>query len=143
MREISLSLQATPSGSGYGPMGTRILLCVHPTYPSHLINDSLQQAFQGPIQGLYASNTSLPLGQRNGLRQEYRFGLYSCAYTNGSGLYSGHTIASRFQPYNTTTSDIFLNDSRFLELVPHSRTCHTSDPIPMSLITVYSSQAYL
>lgn len=80
--------------------------------------DSLHQAFSDPIQGLYASNASLPLGQRNGLRQEYRFGLYSyCAYTNGSGSCSGHSAASRFQPYNATTSDMLLNYSQFSDYI--------------------------
>ena len=99
-------------------MGTYILSCAHLIYPSHLNSDSLHEAFQDPIQGLYASNTSLPLGQRNGLRQEYRFGLYSyCAYTNGSGSCSGHTVASRFQPYNATTSDMLLNYSQFSDYI--------------------------
>ncbi|KAL4064592.1 actin cortical patch SUR7/pH-response regulator pali [Scleroderma yunnanense] len=79
---------------------------------------ALYQAFQDPIQGLYTSNASLPLGQQNGLRQEYRFGLYSyCAYINGSGTCSGHTVASRFQPYNATTSDMLLNYSQFTEYI--------------------------
>lgn len=77
--------------------------------------NALFQAFQDPIQGLYTDNASLPLGQGLGLRQEYKFGLYSyCAYVTGSaGSCSNHTVASRFEPYNAVTADMLLNYSQY------------------------------
>ena len=118
-----------------------ILFCVHLIYSSHVDNDSLRQAFK-TARGLCAPNTSLPPRQQNSHRQEDRFRLCSyCAYTNGSGSYSGHAVASRFQPYNATTY-ILLNYSQFAELVPNSTTRRTSDSTPMSLIIFYS-EAYL
>ncbi|KAG6332328.1 hypothetical protein ID866_6756 [Astraeus odoratus] len=77
--------------------------------------NALYLAFQDPIQGLYADNASQPLGQGTGLRQEYRFGLYSyCAYVNSSaGSCSNHTVASKFQPYEAITADMLLNYSQF------------------------------
>ncbi|KAH7883850.1 actin cortical patch SUR7/pH-response regulator pali [Phlebopus sp. FC_14] len=81
--------------------------------------EALNQAFQDPIQGLYTSNTSTPLGQRTGLRQQYEFGLYSyCAYLNSSaGQCSNHTVADRFQPYTVMTSDMLLNYSQYSDYI--------------------------
>ncbi|KAG9314604.1 actin cortical patch SUR7/pH-response regulator pali [Chiua virens] len=76
---------------------------------------ALAQAFNDPIQGLYTANSSVPLGQGAGIRQQYEFGLYSyCAYVNSSaGQCSDHIVAARFQPYTTITSDMLLNYSQF------------------------------
>ncbi|KAF8559353.1 hypothetical protein OG21DRAFT_1503260 [Imleria badia] len=77
--------------------------------------EALSQTFNDPIQGLNTTNSSSPLGQRAGIRQQYEFGLYSyCAYVNSSaGQCSSQTIAARFQPYTTITSDMLLNYSEF------------------------------
>ncbi|KAI6045077.1 actin cortical patch SUR7/pH-response regulator pali [Pisolithus marmoratus] len=77
--------------------------------------NALNLAFKDPIQGLYTDDASLPLGQGLGLRQEYKFGLYSyCAYVAGSaGTCSNHTVASRFEPYNAITADMMLNYSQY------------------------------
>ncbi|KAI6031982.1 actin cortical patch SUR7/pH-response regulator pali [Pisolithus microcarpus] len=81
--------------------------------------NALFQAFKDPIQGLYTDNASLPLGQGLGLRQEYKFGLYSyCAYVTGSsGSCSNHTVASRFEPYNAITADMLLNYSQYSDYI--------------------------
>ncbi|KAN0100857.1 Actin cortical patch SUR7/pH-response regulator PalI [Tylopilus felleus] len=77
--------------------------------------EALNLTFEDPIQGLYTFNSSSPLGQGAGIRQQYEFGLYSyCAYVNSSaGQCSGHTIAARFQPYTTITSDMLQNYSQY------------------------------
>ncbi|KAG2156506.1 actin cortical patch SUR7/pH-response regulator pali [Suillus bovinus] len=70
-----------------------------------------------PDQGLYTTNYTSPLGQRNGLRQIYEFGLYSyCAYVNGSaGTCTNHTIADKFEPYIALTSDMLSNYSGYCD----------------------------
>ncbi|KAI9572707.1 actin cortical patch SUR7/pH-response regulator pali [Boletus coccyginus] len=77
--------------------------------------EALSKAFNDTIQGLYTANSSSPLGQGAGIRQQYEFGLYSyCAYVNSSaGQCSNQAIAARFQPYTAITSDMLLNYSQF------------------------------
>ncbi|KAG0703152.1 actin cortical patch SUR7/pH-response regulator pali [Suillus ampliporus] len=76
---------------------------------------ALSESFNDPIQGLYTDNYTSPLGERNGLRQLYEFGLYSyCAFVNSSaGTCTNHTIADSFEPYVAITSDMFFNYTQF------------------------------
>ncbi|KAG2754446.1 hypothetical protein P692DRAFT_20795227 [Suillus brevipes Sb2] len=76
---------------------------------------ALSEAILDPDQGLYTTNYTSPLGQRNGLRQIYEFGLYSyCAYVNSSaGTCTNHTIADNFEPYVAMTSDMLTNYSQY------------------------------
>ncbi|KAG1773039.1 actin cortical patch SUR7/pH-response regulator pali [Suillus occidentalis] len=76
---------------------------------------ALSEAILDPDQGLYTTNYTSPLGQRNGLRQIYEFGLYSyCAYVNSSaGTCTNRTIADNFEPYVAMTSDMFTNYSQY------------------------------
>ncbi|KIK49557.1 hypothetical protein CY34DRAFT_796987 [Suillus luteus UH-Slu-Lm8-n1] len=76
---------------------------------------ALSEAILDPDQGLYTTNYTSPLGQRNGLRQIYEFGLYSyCAYVNSSaGTCTNRTIADNFEPYVALTSDMFTNYSQY------------------------------
>lgn len=76
---------------------------------------ALSEAILDPDQGLYTTNYTSPLGQRNGLRQIYEFGLYSyCAYVNSSaGTCTNRTIADNFEPYVAMTSDMLTNYSQY------------------------------
>jgi len=77
--------------------------------------NGLRAAFNpDPIEGLYTTNASAPLGVQAGLRQIYEFGLYShCAYVNAtSGICSNITAANRFTPYDAITSDMASNYSQ-------------------------------
>jgi len=71
--------------------------------------------FGDPIQGLYTSNASTPLGRQQGLRHNYKFGLYSyCAYVNESAAQcSNRTAAFKFQPYAYIVSDMSTNYSQY------------------------------
>ncbi|EJD04269.1 uncharacterized protein FOMMEDRAFT_140274 [Fomitiporia mediterranea MF3/22] len=70
--------------------------------------DALQSATGDPVEGLYATNATAPLGQGQGLRQLYKFGLYSfCGYMNGTqGICSNHTTALQLQPYDAVLADM-------------------------------------
>ncbi|KAG2155466.1 hypothetical protein DEU56DRAFT_767568 [Suillus clintonianus] len=74
-----------------------------------------QSTYVQVIQGLYTTNYTSPLGERNGLRQYYEFGLYSyCAYVNSSaGTCTNHTIADSFVPYIAITSDMAQNYTQY------------------------------
>ncbi|KAJ8596808.1 hypothetical protein M405DRAFT_757022 [Rhizopogon salebrosus TDB-379] len=76
---------------------------------------ALYDSINDPIQGLYTNNYTSPLGEGNGLRQLYEFGLYSfCAYVNSSaGTCTNHTIADRFEPYTAITSDMLVNYTQY------------------------------
>jgi len=81
-----------------------------------------------PINGLYTSNSSAPLGIQAGLRQIYDFGLYSyCAYVNKSaGTCSNTTVASKFLPYDAITSDMAANYTQATDPILKGTTFHNS-----------------
>jgi len=85
------------------------------TFTSH----GLTVAFNDPIEGLYTSNASAALGNQQGIRQMYKFGLYSyCAYVDTKhGTCSNHTIADRFQPYQAITADMSTNYSQYTDAI--------------------------
>ncbi|VDB93364.1 unnamed protein product [Peniophora sp. CBMAI 1063] len=76
-----------------------------------------------PILGLYATNASLPLAERQGIRDMYQWGLYSyCAYltvngtgpvSSGNGTCSNTTAGTQFLPYDQLTADMPSNYSMF------------------------------
>jgi len=74
---------------------------------------TLAKGLGDPITGLYATNASAPLGAEAGIRQEYKFGLYSyCGYLNGTaGTCTNTTMADRYLPYNALLADMSLNYS--------------------------------
>ncbi|RDB29574.1 hypothetical protein Hypma_015162 [Hypsizygus marmoreus] len=74
---------------------------------------ALDQSFIDPIDDIYTNNASAPLGTRAGLRQIYKFGLYShCGYVNNThGICGNHTIGDQFRPYDAITSDMAANYS--------------------------------
>jgi hypothetical protein len=82
----------------------------------HLTSPSRQTLAKGlgdPITGLYTTNASAPLGAEAGIRQEYKFGLYSyCGYLNNTaGTCTNTTMADRYLPYNALIADMSLNYS--------------------------------
>ncbi|KAF5323511.1 hypothetical protein D9611_005817 [Ephemerocybe angulata] len=74
---------------------------------------ALEFALKNPIYGLYTNNASAPLALEAGLRQTYRFGLYSrCAYINETaGNCNDHTTGQQFQPLLAISSDVPNNYS--------------------------------
>src|SRR5262245_6276682 len=86
---------------------------------THLSRQGLEAAFGDPIVGLYTDNASAPLGVRAGLRQVYKFGLYSyCAYVDDKhGKCGNKTAAARFQPYRAITSDMPRNYTQFTDAI--------------------------
>ncbi|KZV74731.1 hypothetical protein PENSPDRAFT_741999 [Peniophora sp. CONT] len=72
-----------------------------------------------PINGLYATNASLPLAQNQGIRDIYQWGLYSyCAYltvngtgpvSSANGTCSNSTAATPFLPYDQIVADMSSN----------------------------------
>ncbi|KAI8995412.1 Glucanosyltransferase-domain-containing protein [Trametes punicea] len=75
---------------------------------------ALAVALGDPITGLYADNATAPLAEQQGLRDLYKFGLYSyCGYVNGTGVCSNSTAANRFQPFTAITSDMIANYTAF------------------------------
>ncbi|KAH8120520.1 actin cortical patch SUR7/pH-response regulator pali [Phellopilus nigrolimitatus] len=74
---------------------------------------ALQNAIGDPVEGLYSSNATAPLGEKEGLRQLYQFGLYSyCAYVDkAQGLCSNTSAAFQLQPYDIVLSDMAANYS--------------------------------
>jgi hypothetical protein len=81
-----------------------------------------------PINGLYTSNSSAPLGVQAGLRQLYEFGLYShCAYVNkAAGICSNTTVANKFLPYDAITSDMATNYTQATDVFLKGTTFHNS-----------------
>ncbi|KAJ6574688.1 hypothetical protein B0H19DRAFT_1125285 [Mycena capillaripes] len=73
--------------------------------------EAMHAAIIDPVDFLYTTNSSAPLGFSAGLRQFYLFGLYShCGYVNDSaGICTNHTIQNQFQPYAALTSDMLPN----------------------------------
>ncbi|KAI9445071.1 actin cortical patch SUR7/pH-response regulator pali [Lactarius indigo] len=73
---------------------------------------TLAQGLGDPITGLYAANASAPLQKEAGIRQVYKFGLYSyCGYLNTSGTCTNTTIANKYQPYDALLADMSSNYS--------------------------------
>ncbi|KAN0134857.1 hypothetical protein V8E53_007231 [Lactarius tabidus] len=78
-----------------------------------LYGQTLAQGLGDPITGLYATNATAPLQKGAGIRQVYKFGLYSyCGYINKTaGICTNTTIANRYQPYNALLADMSANYS--------------------------------
>ena len=80
---------------------------------------TLAQGLGDPITGLYASNATAPLQKGAGIRQVYKFGLYSyCGYINKTaGLCTNTTFANRYQPYNALIADMSANYSALTDYI--------------------------
>jgi len=101
--------------------------------------DALHAAFSDPILGLYTNNASAPLNVRAGLRQLYKFGLYShCAYVNETaGLCTNTTAAYPFQPYIVITNDMLSNYSGYTDAIIHNATFASSSSLGKSSRSAY------
>ena len=69
-----------------------------------------------PILGLYTSNASAPVGEREGLRQLYECGFYSyCAYVETTdttqGICSNKSTPFQLQPFAAFLADMPTNYS--------------------------------
>jgi hypothetical protein len=88
-------------------------------------SQALQVAIGDPVEGLYNTTPSAPVGEQAGLRQLYQFGLYShCAYVDDKqGACSNSSVAKQWEPYNAVLSDMFQNYSDLtLGFVPNDQT---------------------
>ena len=114
--------------------------CKSGPFPSHPASrDALFSAFSDPILGLYTNNASAPLDVRAGLRQLYKFGLYShCAYVNKTAGLCGNTTAGyQFQPYVVITSDMLSNYSGYTDAIIHNATFADSSSLGRSSRSAY------
>jgi len=96
------------------------------------LRNALSAVLSDPITGLYTDNASAPLDVRAGLRQVYKFGLYShCAYVNKTaGLCgTGVNTAYRFQPYKVITNDMLSNYSDYTDTIIHNATFANSSSL--------------
>jgi len=92
--------------------------------------DALQSAVTGVdnTTGLYTSNASVPLLVGAGIRQFYRFGLYShCAYVDDQdGICSNHTVAYSWTPYDLIVDDMAFNYSNITNAIVFDTTFRDS-----------------
>ena len=114
--------------------------CQSAPFPSHSApRNALFSAFSDPILGLYTNNASAPLDARAGLRQLYKFGLYShCAYVNETaGLCTNTTAGYQFQPYTVITSDMLSNYSGYTSAIIQNATFADSSSLGKSSSSAY------
>ena len=107
------------------------------SYPAS--RDALLSAFSRSILGLYTDNASAPLNAHAGLRQLYKFGLYShCAYVNGTAGSCTDTSATyQFRPYTAITSDMLSNYSTYTDAIIRDTTFASSSSLGRSSHTAY------
>jgi len=92
--------------------------------------DAIHSAIIDPVFGLYTNNASAPLQDGAGLRQTYKFGIYShCAYVNNTaGRCGNETIGEQFKPYDAITTDMSGNWTIFSQsFIPDSTTFRNSN----------------
>lgn len=96
-------------------------------------------ALSRPILGLYTDNASAPLNARAGLRQVYKFGLYShCAYVNQSvGSCTSTAAAYQFRPYTAITNDMLSNYSTYTDAIIRDTAFANSSSLGRSSHTAY------
>jgi len=91
--------------------------CVHRAYPHVAFfeqppsdSNALVSATTDPIDGLYTTNTTAPLGANAGLRQLYAWGFYDfCAYTAvNQGICSNTSVGHTFRPFDSLVADVPL-----------------------------------
>ena len=89
-------------------MGAYIIFKFCTSAHALLFRNALAEATGDPVDGLYTTNATVPLAEGAGLRQLYKFGLYSyCAYLeDGEGTCSNRTTALQFQPYDVVLDDM-------------------------------------
>jgi len=99
--------------------------------PHVCFRQALAQGLGDPITGLYATNASAPLGAGAGIRQEYKFGLYSyCGYLNNSaGTCTNTTMANRYLPYKALLADMSPNYTALTVFIINQTSTFESDSI--------------
>lgn len=92
---------------------------------------TLARGLGDPINGLYSTNASAPLQKEAGIRQVYKYGLYSyCGYLNGSaGTCSNTTLGNAYLPYNDLLADMSLNYSALTIFIINGTSSFTSQSI--------------
>ncbi|KIY51329.1 hypothetical protein FISHEDRAFT_37365 [Fistulina hepatica ATCC 64428] len=104
---------------------------------------ALTHALLDPIDGLYATNASAPLGKQKGLRDIYQWGLYSyCAYldirsNDTQGVCGNQTIGNQFRPYNALTGDMLSNYSAITYYIMYGTTFYDSKYLGQSTKAAY------
>jgi 1,3-beta-glucanosyltransferase GAS1 len=98
---------------------------------SPIFRQTLEKGLGDPITGLYATNTSAPLQKEAGLRQVYKFGLYSyCGYLNDTaGTCTNTSLENKYQPYNALLADMSLNYSALTIFIINGTSSFTSQSI--------------
>lgn len=100
---------------------------------------AIHNAILDPVQGLYTNNGSAPLQAEAGMRQTYKFGLYSyCAFVqDGTGLCGNHTMGEQFRPFDTISADMLGNYSVFSAAFLQNVTFHDSKYLGQLSKTAY------
>jgi hypothetical protein len=126
-------------------LGLRVRTCEHAILPSLTSprgRNALETALSDPVDGLYTYNNTSPLGRGGGLRDDYRFGLYShCAYISNitQGRCSNVTAGTKYQPYDAITSDMPSRYANITNLVlPASASAFRND----GALGTYTTAAY-
>jgi hypothetical protein len=105
-------------------------------------SNALETATFDPVDGLYTYNQTSPLGHGGGLRDDYRFGLYShCAFISNitQGRCSNGTAGAKYQPYDAITSDMPSRYANITNLVlPESASAFRND----GTLGTYTTAAY-
>jgi 1,3-beta-glucanosyltransferase GAS1 len=106
---------------------------------SPFLRQTLAKGLGDPITGLYATNASAPLKNEAGIRQLYKFGLYSyCGYLNNTaGTCTNTTIANKYQPYDALLADMSLNYSALTIFIINGTSSFESP-----LIATHTHSAY-
>jgi 1,3-beta-glucanosyltransferase GAS1 len=95
---------------------------------SHLtFRQTLSRVLVEPINDLYATNASAPLQKKAGIRQVYKYGLYSyCGYFGDSGTCSKSTMGNKYLPYNDILADMSSNYSALSASIISGKSSFTS-----------------
>ncbi|KXN81118.1 hypothetical protein AN958_06072 [Leucoagaricus sp. SymC.cos] len=91
--------------------------------------NAVHAAIIDTVFNLYTDNASAPVQEAAGLRQVYKFGLYShCAYVNDTaGRCGNETVGEQYKPFEAITADMPANWSIFSQsFIPESYTFRSS-----------------
>jgi len=100
---------------------------------------TLAQGLGDPINGLYATNATAPLQKGAGIRQVYKFGLYSyCGYVNNTaGICTNTTTANKYQPYDALVADMSANYSALTDYIINGTSSFESQSMASHTHTAY------
>ena len=121
-----------PGKSKHVTIWVRLMAKVETSPLSYLTSrQTLARGLGDPINGLYATNASAPLQKEAGIRQVYKYGLYSyCGYLNDTaGTCSNTTLGNKYLPYNDILADMSLNYSALTIFIINGTSSFTSQSI--------------